>query len=348
MHCERGHKFKATGIKYLPTPPRKYHRRHTSGTKQQKVIKQPDEECEYVNLQVMTSQMRDPNIIKDEETKEKTKSCLLPVYPGCPGTKEGALDNTRTKAVHSHVASSRKSSLRMSTANIHVASPRRLLRMFAERFNRKDRVSKSPMKSIKNPQVLFNKPRTSSFGLNSTGCGSMGSKSGLTGTSGSCQLSSANCSKTIELQSSGIVTELLSGGSGAENEIPAPSGSEQSAQCISLSELSSINRVTHTTGDEYSCCHLLDENNSMKYPQSSTPTLPCHPSSTPGNSTLSRIPIGDSLQSDTLQILNTDRPCGILTNPVTTVKRILSETFTVYPPAKTTPPESEVLPGIRL
>ena len=228
--------------------------------------------------------------------------------------------------------SSRKSAMRMLEAKNRVATPKKLLSMFAERFNNRRR-SSSPMKRPRVPHRPVKRTQPSYYSRTScSGCASMMiSGSGLVCTSASCQLSSANCTRTMLHPSGGEVTDEIKRGacveenSGNQKAMPAPPRSEvENSEFICLAELSSINHVTNTTRQECSVC--LGQ--PLKYPQSSTPTVPVQPSGTPEDNVL---------LSGTLITPCGDQPSR---TPEKAVKRTLSETFTVKRANSTTKGDS--------
>ena len=272
------------------------------------VSKQSD--YEYINLKVETLEVEEKETGIEE--LEKGEDVPPPIPPRPSVMLRPTVDD-----------SSRKSAMRMLDVQNHVATPKKLLLMFAERFNNRRR-SSSPMKCPRVPHRPVKRTQPSYYSRTScSGCGSMMiSGSGLVCTSTSCQLSSANCTRTMLHPSGGEVTDEIKRGACVDEKcsdqkaMPAPSSDElENSEFICLAELSSINHVTMTTRQECSVC--LGQ--PLKYPQSSTPTVPVQPSGTPEDNVL---------LSGTLITPREDQP---LRTPEKAIKRTLSETFTVKP-----------------
>ena len=301
---QKRHQVKA---RHLPTTPRRSHseiRQRLVSKKlvsnQPEVMKNPeisiqtDGEYEYINVAGMIPEVRN--------TEDR---------PPVPPPRKASLCRIDTK---SHMTSSRRSSLDITDAKNQIVSPRRLLRMFAERFNaRRDKSrSASPVRRPQGSRGLVRRPQVSQ--LSSTGCASMMSASGFYYNSRSCQLSSAECTKTMSLPVSGLMPELSQNPPTGEEEPDPPSGGDQ---CIFLGELSSIHHVTQTPRGECFCCPVPGDE-SLQYPKASTPTVPGLPSGT--------------LRENPLTCASDKK----------SVKRTLSETFTVVPRPSRSPSITKV------
>ena len=273
---------------------------------------------EYINLKVETLEVDN----KENGAEEFVK--LDDVPPPIPPRPSVMMRPTTV------TESSRKSAMRMLEAQSHVATPKKLLRMFAERFNSRRR-STSPLKRPRVPHRSVKRTQPSIYSrISSPGCASMMvSGSGLVCTSASCQLSSANCTRTMLHPSGGGVTDGMKGSACADDEkvMPAPSGDHlESSEFICLAELSSINHVTNITRQECSVC--LGQ--PLQYPRSSTPTVPVQQSGTPEDNVL---------LSGTLITPDVEQPSRTPEKPV---KRAFSETFIVKPAKGTLEGDSSV------
>ena len=270
---------------------------------------QSDPEYDYIKVEI-TSRVRSSQTQQDR--------------PALPPPRNASL---RMLASKNHVVSSRV----LDDQN-HAHSPRRLLRMFAERFNK--RRSVSPVRRTHGTHGFVRRPPVLQ---QSSIVSSMMSGSGCIYASRSCQLSSAECTKTMSLPTSRLITELSQNENKQElldekqNSFNPPSLSN-GEHCISLSELSSIHHVNDTTRGDCPCCHqVVDE--SLQYPKASTPTVAAHLSSTSRDNTCTK---EDSSPTGTPQLPRSTSSGS----KATTVKRTLSETFTVFP-GPGTPPSTD-------
>ena len=322
LALEKGHKVKVRQLlaqpvtvgelrrslpSYVKAPPKQ-----NDVTRETEVAKEPDvsrqSDYEYMNLKVETLEVNK----KESDAKRED------VPPPIPPRPTGMIRPT------TGTESSRKNAMRMLEAQNHVATPKKLLRMFAERFNNRRR-STSPLKRPRVPHRPTKRTQPSIYSrISSPGCASMIiSGSGLVCTSASCQLSSANCTRTMLHPSGGGVTDGVKGNSCVDDEkvISALSGDQlENSEFICLAELSSINHVTNTTRQESSVC--LGQ--PLQYPQSSTPTVPVQPPGTPND---------NILLSGTMIAPCVDQPSR---TPEKAVKRAMSETFIVKPATSST------------
>ena len=322
LALEKGHKVKVRQLlaqpvtvgelrrslpSYVKAPPKQ-----NDVTRETVVAKEPDvsrqSDYEYINLKVETLEV-------DKKESDAKSEDVPPPIPPRPTVLIRPTTGTE---------SSRKSAMRMLEAQNHVATPKKLLRMFAERFNNRRR-STSPMKRPKVPHRPAKRTQPSIYSrVSSPGCASMMiSGSGLVCTSASCQLSSANCTRTMLHPSGGGVTDGIKRKACVDDEkvMSAPSGGQlENSEFICLAELSSINHVTNTTRQEYSVC--LGQ--PLQYPQSSTPTVPVPPLGTPEDNVL---------LSGTLITPCVEQPSRTPEKPV---KRAMSETFIVKPAKSST------------
>ena len=320
LALENGHKVKVRQILAQPVTVGELRRSLPSDFKAppkqndvtREVAKEPDvsrqSDYEYINLKVETLEVdKKESVAKGED-----------VPPPIPPRPTVMIRPTTV------TESSRKSAMRMFEAQNHVATPKQLLRMFAERFNNRRR-STSPLKRPRVPHQPVKRTQPSIYSrISSPGCASMMiSGSGLVCTSTSCQLSSANCTRTMLYPSGGGITDGVKRNACTDDEkvMSAPSGEQlDNSEFICLAELSSINHVTNTMQQECSVC--LGQ--PLQYPQSSTPTVPVQPHGTPEDNVL---------LSGILITPCVDQPSRTPEKPV---KRAMSETFIVKP-AKDTP-----------
>ena len=322
LALEKGHKVKVRQLLAQPVTVGELRRslpsyvkassKQNEVTRETEVAKEPDvsrqSDYEYINLKVETLEV-------DKKESDAKREDVPPPIPPRPTVMIRPTTGTE---------SSRKTAMRMLEAQNHVATPKKLLRMFAERFNNRRR-STSP---LKRPRVQHRPTKRTQLSIysrvTSPGCASMMiSGSGLVCTSASCQLSSANCTRTMLHPSGGGVTDGVKSNACTNDGqvMSAPSGEQlENSEFICLAELSSINHVTNTTRQECSVC--LGQ--PLQYPQSSTPTVPVQPPCTSEDNVL---------LSGTLITPCMDQPSRTHEKPV---KRAFSETFIVKPAKSST------------